>query len=98
MAPESRFGSVHQQELHRSKFKSGIRCREESLQELAEDLERLVRLAYPLVPKEMKDLLAKEQFTDEILDGDARSLKQSWPQVPLGCSDASYGAGIVPTS
>ena len=89
---------MHQQELHRSKFKSGIRCCEESLQELAEDLERLVRLAYPLVPKEMKDLLVKEQFTDEILDGDARSLKQSWPQVPLGCSDASYGAGIVPTS
>ena len=27
----------------------------------------------------MKDLLAKEQFTDAILDGDARSLKQSWP-------------------
>ena len=98
MAPESRFGSVHQQELHRSKFKSGIRCREGSLKELAEDLERLVRLAYPLVPEEMKDLLAKEQFTDAILDGDARSLKQSWPQVPPGCSDASYGAGIVPTS
>ena len=79
MAPESRFGSVHQQELHRSKFKSGIRRREESLQELAEDLELLVRLAYALAPEEMKDLLAKEQFTDAILDGDARSLKQSWP-------------------
>ena len=73
---------MHQQELHRSKFKSGIRRREESLQELAEDLELLVRLAYALAPEEMKDLLAKEQFTDAILDGEdgRRSLKQSWPQ------------------
>ena len=50
-ALESRFGSAHQQELHRSKFKSRVRRREESLQELAEDLERLVRLAYPLAQK-----------------------------------------------
>ena len=70
---------MHQQELHRSKLKSGIKRREESLQELAEDLELLVRLAYALAPEEMKDLLAKKQFTDAILDGDARSLKQSWP-------------------
>lgn len=73
---------MHQQELHRSKLKSGIKRREESLQELAEDLELLVRLAYALAPEEMKDLLAKEQFTDAILDGEdgRRSLKQSWPQ------------------
>ena len=57
-----------------------MRRREESLQELAEDLERLVRLAYPLSPEEMKDLLAKEQFIDAILDEDARlRLKQSRP-------------------
>ena len=80
-ALESRFGSAHQQELHRSKFKSRLRRRDESLQELAEDLERLARLAYPLVPEEMKDLLAKEQFIDAILDGDTRlRLKQSRPQ------------------
>lgn len=49
-----------------------MRRREESLQELAENLERLARLAYPLAPEEMKILLAKERFIDEILDGDAR--------------------------
>ena len=57
-----------------------MRRREEALQELAKDLERLVRLAYPVAPEGIKDLLAKEQFTDAILDGDARSLKQSRPQ------------------
>ena len=80
-ALESRFGLAHQQELHRSKFKSRLKRRDKSLQEPAEDLERLARLAYPLVPEEMKDLLAKEQFIDAILDGDTRlRLKQRRPQ------------------
>ena len=74
-ALESRSGSAHQQELHRSKFKR-LRRRDESLQELATYLERLARLAYPLVPEEMKDLLGKEQFIDAILDGDTRP--QCW--------------------
>ena len=79
-ALESRFGSAHQQELHRSKFKSRLRRRDESLQELAENLERLAMLAYPSAPEEMKDLLAKEQLIDAILDGDTRlRLKQSRP-------------------
>lgn len=80
-ALESRFGAAHQQELHRTKFKNRLRRREESLQELAEDIERLARLAYPLALEDMKDLLAKEQFIDAILDGDTRlRLKQSKPQ------------------
>ena len=80
VALESRFGAAHQQELHRTKFKSRLRRREESLQELAKDIERLARLAYPLAPEDMRDLLAKEQFIDAILDGDTRlRLKQSKP-------------------
>ena len=71
-ALESRFRAAHQQELHRTKFKSRLRPYEESLQELAEDIERLARLACPLAPEDMKDLLAKEQFIDTILDGDTR--------------------------
>ena len=58
-ALEGSFGSAHQQELHRFKFKSRLRRCDESLQELAEDLEHLARLAYPLAPEEMKDLLAR---------------------------------------
>ena len=79
-ALESRFGLAHQKELHCSKFKSRSRRREESLQEQGEDLECLARLAYPSAPDKMKDLLAKEQFIDAILDGDTRlRLKQSRP-------------------
>ena len=77
-ALKSRFRAAHQQELHRTKFKS--RRREESLQELAEDIERLARLAYPLALEDMNDLLAREQFIDVILHGDTRlQLKQSKP-------------------
>ena len=79
-ALESRFGSGHQQELHRSKFKSRLRRCDESLQGLAEDLERLARLAYSSAPEEMKDLLTKGQFIDAFLDGNTRlRLKQSHP-------------------
>ena len=80
-ALESRFSSAHQQELHHSKFKSRFGRRDESLQELAEDLKCLARLSYPSAREEMKDLRAKEQFIDAILDGDTRlRLKQSRPQ------------------
>ena len=65
---KSRFRAAHQQELHRTKFKSRLRRREESLQELAEDIECLARLAYPFALEDMKDLLAKEQFIDTILE------------------------------
>ena len=81
VALKNRFGAAHQQELHCTKFKSRLRHREESLQELAEDIEHLARLAFALALEDMKDLLAKEQFIDVILDGDTRlQLKQSKPQ------------------
>ena len=35
---QSRLGAAHQQELHRTKFKSRLRRREESLRGLAEDV------------------------------------------------------------
>ena len=95
-ALESRFGSAHQQELHRSKFKSRLRRRDESLKELAEDLERLARLAYPLAPEEMKDLLAKEQFIDAILDGDMTVIEAKSSPVPSSSTHSGYGARILP--
>ena len=59
-ALDSRFGSSHQAELHRMKLKSRIRKREEGLAELAVDIERLARLAYPNAPPTMLELLAKD--------------------------------------
>ena len=44
---DSRFGVAHQTELNRSRLKARSRRREETLTELAEDVEQLVCLAYP---------------------------------------------------
>ena len=49
-ALEGRFGSMHQTELNRTKLKARVRQRDEGLPELAEDVERLARLAYPDAP------------------------------------------------
>lgn len=57
IALEARFGNAHQAEVHRMKLKSRVRRREESLTELAEDVERLVRLAYPRADAPMMELI-----------------------------------------
>ena len=80
-ALEARFGCAHQAELHRIKLKNRTRKREESLAELAEEMERLARLAYPEAPPEMLELLAKDQFIDALADGDMRlRMRQSRPK------------------
>ena len=57
-ALDSRFGMTHQTELNRSRLKTRSRRREETLAELADDVERLVRLAYPVADKSMVEVLA----------------------------------------
>ena len=80
-ALETRFGSAHQAELHRVRFKARSRRRDEDLPELAEDIERLVRLAYPQTTQTMLDLLAKDQFVDSLPDEDMRlRIRQSRPE------------------
>ena len=44
-ALEARFGNAHQAELHKMELRSRIRRWEETLAELAEDIEYLTRLA-----------------------------------------------------
>ena len=46
-ALDIRFGSAHQVELSRVQLRSRVR-RDETLPELAKNIERLTRLAYPL--------------------------------------------------
>lgn len=80
-ALEARLGSSHQAELYRIKLKNRTRRRDESLAEVAEEVERLARLAYPEAQAEMLDLLAKDQFIDAITDGDMRlRLRQNHPK------------------
>ena len=60
------------------KLKSRFRKREEGL---AEDIERLARLAYPNAPSTMLELLSKDQFIDALQDGDMRlRLRQAHPK------------------
>ena len=77
----ARFGSTHQAELARVRFKSRTRGQDESLPELAEDIERLGRLAYPDAPDQMTDSLSLDQFVDALHDDDTRlRLRQNCPK------------------
>jgi hypothetical protein len=71
-ALESRYGSQRQAELHRMKLRSRSRRREESLPELAEDIERLAKLAYPEATSAVLETLAKDQFIDALVDDELR--------------------------
>ena len=79
-ALDSRFGLAHQTELNRTRLKARSRRREESLAELAEDVERLVRLAYPEAAESMVAVLTKDQFIDALPEEDMRlRIRQSKP-------------------
>ena len=81
LALKNRFGSSHQTELSRMKFKNRIKQKDESFPEMAEDIERLCRLAYPDVPPTLRDVLARDQFIDALPDEDTRlRLKQERPR------------------
>ena len=69
-ALDTRFGLSHQTELNRMRLKARTRRRDESLAELAEDVEHLVCLAYPEAAEAMVEVLAKDQFVDALPDED----------------------------
>ena len=62
------------------KLKARTRRREESLPELAKDIERLVRLAYPDAAETMVEVLAKDQFVDALPEEDMQlRIRQNRP-------------------
>ena len=65
-ALERRFGSAHQTELNRAQLRARMRHKEETLPELAEDVDRLTRLAYPDASTAMLQVLARDQFIDSL--------------------------------
>ncbi|UYV78164.1 hypothetical protein LAZ67_16000346 [Cordylochernes scorpioides] len=67
-ALESRYGEEHYQQLHVVKFKNRLQEKKESLQDLAHDIRRLARLAFPTCPSETQDFMAQHQFIDAIGD------------------------------
>ena len=79
-ALDKRFGTAHQTELNRMKLRSRTRKSDESLQELAGDVERLARLAYPDATDDMLDIIVRDQFLNAFRDEDLRlRVRQSRP-------------------
>ena len=72
LALEARFGNTHQSGLHKMKLRNRTRHKEESIAELAEDIEYLTRLAYPEATASMQDSLSKDQFIDSLPEEDMR--------------------------
>ena len=71
-ALETRFGSAVQKELNRIKLRNGRRQRGELLAGMADEVERLARLAYNDASIATQDTHEKEQFNDAITDDDLR--------------------------
>lgn len=65
---ERRYGNKHQAEVFRARFRARVRGRGETLQQLAQDLEYLVRKAYPRASEETAVLLLRDQFIDALED------------------------------
>ncbi|KAL3885170.1 hypothetical protein ACJMK2_025265 [Sinanodonta woodiana] len=68
----NRFGSINRAEIFRSKLKSRYQEKGETLPELAQNIRKLTRLAYPSASTEVVEILAIEQFTEAINDSDIR--------------------------
>ena len=80
-ALEARFGSGHQAELNRMKLKNRVRKRDEELTELAEDVEKLIRLAYPDADPAMVELLGIDHFIDALHEEEMRlKVRQGRPK------------------
>ncbi|XP_072030206.1 uncharacterized protein [Amphiura filiformis] len=79
-ALDRRFNSENKAELNKTLLKKRTREKGESLPELAQNLRRLTKYAYPNAPRSMQDILAKDQFLDA-LDPDMRwSIFQTRPK------------------
>jgi hypothetical protein len=66
----NRFEPENQSEVFRAQLKSRCRKRSEDLAELAQDVKKLARKAYPGVEGGLRDTLTKDAFIDALNDGD----------------------------
>ena len=65
-ALDRRYGHQHQSEVFRARFRARTRGSGESLTHLAQDLEQLVRRAYPEAGEDMITVLLRDQFVDAV--------------------------------
>lgn len=69
---ERRYGHQYQAEVYRARFRARVRGRGETLQQLAQDLEHLMRKAYPRASEETATLLMRDQFIDALEDAQSQ--------------------------
>ena len=80
-ALEEHFAPPYQSELYRVQLIEQRQKPAESLPELGQAIRRLVNLAYPTVPENVHDTLAKQHFIEALADSEMRiRIKQSRPQ------------------
>lgn len=71
-ALENRFGSVNRAEIFRSQLQSKVKSKDETIPQLAQNVKRLTRKAYPKASEETVDILALDHFIDALPDADIR--------------------------
>lgn len=77
----ARFAPANQTELYRAMLKERQLKSSETILELGEGIKRLTHLAYPTVPSDVSEMIAKDQFIDALTDFDMRlRIKQSRPR------------------
>lgn len=67
-----RFGQENQTELFRAQLRLRQKKTDETLPELAQEIRRLVRLAYPTADEVVREALAKEGFLDALVGTDLK--------------------------
>ncbi|XP_069986319.1 uncharacterized protein [Penaeus vannamei] len=80
-ALQRRFGHPHQAEVYRFRLKARVRARGESFPQLAQELETLVRHAYPAAAEDMVTVLTRDYFVDALQDRELQLyIKQAHPE------------------
>ena len=95
-----RFEPDNQAAVHRAELHNRVRKESEKLTELAQDIKRLVRKAYPEATTDMKVALAKDCFLDSLDDAElAWAIAQGQPgileeAVQLGLQYEAFHCGL----
>ena len=81
----NRFELDNQSEVFRAQLKSRCRKRSKDLVELAQDVKKVVRKAYPGVDRDLSDTLTKDAFINALNDGHMEwFVRQSKSSAPDG--------------
>lgn len=76
-----KFGNYQQAEVYRARLKGRVRMKGESLPQLAQDIDTLVRRAYPSAPEDMVGELTTEYFMDALQNRELQLyVKQAHPK------------------